>query len=352
MPDELAPIAEAAMLTDDRSLVDALAAAVAVRLDAGVPRPPRLGRFLEEWQQVIGPLEWATTTREQRRGICRSLTRTLGHHRIDELGQHEWNAYVVANHRRLSRRTLGLHLAILKVALRYGVKRRLLAAVPILEHSMPPRDEVRWLTVEEEALVLEACTDATLAVALRLGLHAGLRRGEVMGLRWADVDQARGVLHVRWQRVATGRPEGDPGTWPLALPKSKRRRDVPLPPALAEALKEHRHLRCPFVVCHPGGRCWSHPFAHGRLAELGRALGAAGTPVPGLRWHVLRHTYAARVLQGGCDLYRLSQLLGHASVRVTEMHYAHLRPSDLAAVVQGLGRPRSEAGETSRTRAD
>ena len=83
------------------------------------------------------------------------------------------------------------------------------------------------------------------------------------------------------------------------------------------------------------------------LAEALRALGleldAQRQGIAGLRWHVTRHTYAARVLQDGKQIFDLSILLGHASVMTTQKYYAHLAPDQLAAAVAGVGR--AEGGE-------
>jgi site-specific recombinase XerD len=99
---------------------------------------------------------------------------------------------------------------------------------------------------------------------------------------------------------------------------------------------------------------WSHPHAQEALDALEAKLQEEGPLIAGLRWHVLRHTYAARLLQSGVDLYRVSRLMGHASVWVTELYYAHLRPSDLAEAVQGLGATptRHEPGTTATSGDD
>jgi site-specific recombinase XerD len=97
------------------------------------------------------------------------------------------------------------------------------------------------------------------------------------------------------------------------------------------------------VVRGRAGRIWSHAGADKALRVLGLELEAQRQGIAGLRWHVTRHTYAARVLQAGGSIYVLRDLLGHASVATTERYYAHLVPDQLADAVRSVGR--AEGGE-------
>lgn len=83
-------------------------------------------------------------------------------------------------------------------------------------------------------------------------------------------------------------------------------------------------------------KLWTHNPQ--RLREV-LAEGSARAKIPHLTPHVLRHTFGTRWLQAGGDIYKLSKILGHASVAVTEGHYAHLLKEDLVAASQQVKIP-------------
>ncbi|MEE1765358.1 site-specific integrase [Streptomyces sp. SP18BB07] len=187
-------------------------------------------------------------------------------------------------------------------------------------------------------------------IAVVVGLGCGLRQGEVFGLSPADIDYARGVLHVRRQVQAIH------GRLYFALPKGKRTRTVDMPSSVAEELKRHVAAFPPVEVELP----WGKPGGQGKkfslllttrfgnaiavntwntytwkpaLAEAGvippRAEGAkpwqwAAAPKDG--FHVLRHTYASIMLEAGESVVTVARWLGHSSPTITLGYYAHFMP--------------------------
>lgn len=151
-----------------------------------------------------------------------------------------------------------------------------------------------------------------------LTLKTGLRHGELIGLRWGDVDLLRGRLQVRrsiWQGV-TGLPKGGWG------------RAVDLPASAVDALKGHRHLRGPYVFCQEDGQPLTASMTEHRLT---RAVGRAGiTREQGrITWHDLRHTYGSHLARRGVPLKVIQELMGHATMQlgrhVPQLHAAPAR---------------------------
>jgi integrase len=150
-------------------------------------------------------------------------------------------------------------------------------------------------------------------------LYAGLRRGELQGLRWEDVDLAEGVIRVErsWDEV-----EGIP----IATKSRAGRRTVPIPAALRRYLTAH-HLRTPrregLIFARPSGE----PFIASNLRT--RALTAwkhAGLAPIGL--HEARHTYASLMIAAGVNAKALTTYMGHSSITVTFDRYGHLMPGN------------------------
>jgi integrase len=175
--------------------------------------------------------------------------------------------------------------------------------------------------IGEEEIAARARDDAQDAELVRVAAYAGLRRGELVALRWRDVDFTEQKILVR--RALSGEAE-------VRSTKSRRPREVPLPDQAAAALHRLR-LRGEFtgpddyVFANRFGRRLD-PSALRRRYE--RARDAAG--LEPLRFHDLRHTYGSLLVAGGIDLPSVKAAMGHARITTTE-RYLHARPaSELA----------------------
>jgi integrase len=149
-----------------------------------------------------------------------------------------------------------------------------------------------------------------------MAMHAGLRRGELLALRWEDVDLTAGVLHVERSWDAK---EGAVG------PKSRAgRRTVPISAVLRDYLVEHK-LRSGRHVGLVFGTSYTQPFTPSNVRKRANAAWLrAGLEPIGL--HECRHTFASLMIAAGVNAKALSTFLGHASVTITLDRYGHLFP--------------------------
>jgi integrase len=159
--------------------------------------------------------------------------------------------------------------------------------------------------------------DVQDAELVRVAAYAGLRRGELVALRWRDVDFVGRKLVVR--RALSGDTE-------VGSTKSRRAREVPLPDQAAVALERlgrREEFTGPddYVFCSRLGRRLD-PSALRRRYE--RARDAAG--LDPLRFHDLRHTYGSLLVAGGIDLVSVKAAMGHSRITTTE-RYLHARPA-------------------------
>lgn len=208
-----------------------------------------------------------------------------------------------------------LAYALLHATLRRAVRSRHLPANPADAVDKPEHEAAPGRAISgEDWATLRPVIACDLALALMC--HAGLRRGECLGLQWGDVDLPLGVIHVRRQLV---RVDGQ-----LKEDSTKSRagtRDVPIAAELAPLLRSAFRLdRARHVVsCSPEtlGRRWR------------RAQEDAGIVQP-YRLHDLRHTYATRLALSGCHIKALQYLVGHSSVELTLSTYTHVGPAEAA----------------------
>lgn len=223
-------------------------------------------------------------------------------------------------------RSAQLVVVLLRAALACAVSDGLLAASPAEGLAVPHHDTApaRYWDVDQIQAFVGSCR-SRWRVAWLLALACGLRRGELAGLRWTDVDLRRSEIHVTNQRQRL------PGVGVIDCPpKSKAGiRVIPLPSALAEALRaEYARQRAAidrgavlpaYVVCYADNR-GIDPHV------LNRALAAdvAAAGVPSINLHGLRHTMATAAISSDVSMKVLQQLLGHAHYSTTADIYAHV----------------------------
>ena len=157
-------------------------------------------------------------------------------------------------------------------------------------------------------------------------MYAGLRRGELLALRWEDVDLAGGVIHVERSWDAK---EG------AVAPKSRAGwRTVPIPAVLRDYLVEHK-LRSGRHVGLVFGTSYTQPFTPSNVRKRANvAWLRAGLEPIGL--HECRHTFASLMIAAGVNAKALSAYMGHSSVTITLDRYGHLMPGNESEAAQRL----------------
>jgi len=170
----------------------------------------------------------------------------------------------------------------------------------------------------EQAAALTRSAAPRRSCLVGLALYAGLRRGELMALRWDDVDLAAGVIRVErsWDAKSQVAVE----------PKSRAgRRRVPIAAALRDILAEHRMTADgDLVVGRDRGQTpFNDTSVAGRAFKVWRR---AGLEPIGL--HEARHTFASLMIAAGVNARALTTYMGHSSVTVTYDRYGHLMPGN------------------------
>ena len=316
-----------------------------------------LGAFLERWLEDYARGAVRPTTFETYRILIqRQIVPALGHKILTDLRPLDLQRFYISKLQGgradgklggLSPKTIRHLHRLLREALGHAVKWQLLAR-NVAEAVEPPRQVKHEMQVLDPGAVqafLEAARQDRLYALYLLDLTTGLRRGELLALRWQDVDLDEGWLVIRQTVVVVrGRP--------VIQPEAKTRsgtRGVSLPATTVEALRAHRaqqdleraayepdYQDNDLVFCQPDGRLL-HPrnFTRRHFKPL---LRRAGLPED-LRFHDLRHTHATMLLGAGVNIKLVSDRLGHADIRTTANTYFHvLRPmrDEVAATVEKI----------------
>ena len=197
-------------------------------------------------------------------------------------------------------------------------------ALPRLEHK-----EMKTLLVEQLQSFLREAKDSGAFELYYLELATGLRRGELLGLKWVDIDLERGDLRVRRQ---IARINGEVVEVPLKTKNTYR--TLPLAEDTIDVLKAQRKKAggSPWVFPSPTGG----PISPGSVLHmLHRVLKRAG--LPRVRFHDLRHTYATLALQNGVDVKTVSGMLGHFSAGFTLDTYVHVTTASQRQAARTMG---------------
>jgi integrase len=245
----------------------------------------------------------------------------LGHKRLDAISSEDvqrlkgWmNTKAV--------KTVNNVLTVLSVLLKKAVEWGIIGHTPCtLRLLSVPKFSASFHGFEEYERLVDAAKsgDAEAHLIVLLGGEAGLRCGEILALEWRDVDLEKRQLSV--QR----------SSWngQITASKSGRVRYIPLTRRLAEALRQHRHLRSRLVLCQRDGA----PLSRQQVQYRAKRAARQAEVRDGV--HLLRHTFCSHLAMRGAPGRAIQELSGHSELGVTQ-RYMHLSPAALEAAVQLL----------------
>lgn len=297
------------------------------------PAPPAptvaelVDRFLVEYSRP--KIKNLTKYRVYARTALRRVLPTLGALRADAVQPADLNRLREVLGRRCAGNSVGLSLAFLKTLFGWAVKTGIVAKNPLVGVELPARQAaIEYLTRDEMRALLVAAErraaaggvmDRLLRACLHFAQHTGLRKGELLGLRWRDLD-------LDSKRLTVARSFD-------TSPKSNKARQLRLPDAVIPVLADWQK-ECPRTA---EGLVFPHQFRDGTwgmVSDTSEMLGLpallveAGCRPVARAWHTLRHSFASHYIMQGGNILALQKILGHSDIKMT-MAYAHLAPDFL-----------------------
>ena len=171
------------------------------------------------------------------------------------------------------------------------------------------------LTASDCRLLLERVKNPRARTFLLIALHTGMRRGEILGLQWDDVDFKTRTIHIRHNAVITEHET----TVNDFLKTAAGRRDVPLSEDLEQWLKAQKKLaHSKYVVAMENHK----PLTKSSYRSLWRLIDRE-LPEKHITAHILRHTYITRLFEAGLDVKEVQYLAGHSTMDMTLKVYTH-----------------------------
>lgn len=209
-----------------------------------------------------------------------------------------------------------------------------------IKKPRPDKKQIQVLTVDELKKLFETVKNTHWEPVFWLAWGTGLRREELLGLRWADIDFKKGLLTVQQTVIVT--KEGPE----INDPKSKTSfRSIPLPAESIQHLKQHKrkqneeillagikYATNDLVFAKPDGQ----PYDPRYLSKVFTKYAKLAKMPHGTTLHVLRHTHATHLLKAGVPLKTVQYRLGHSSIAMTADRYGHVTPDFQDGIAEKL----------------
>ncbi len=316
----------------------------------------KLRDYLENWLENVHRDKLRVSTYVKYRKLMKYIVADLGDIWLQKLTPEQVRRFYTKKGKEgLSSKTINSIHGLLHLALDNAVRWNYVSR-NVCDLVKPPRiisREVTPLTLEQAHAFLKSVREHRLEVLLTMAVVTGMRRGELLALRWSNIDFERRtllVLHTVDYIPKYGYVETEPKT-------ATGKRLISLPAFLAEMLRQHRVQQLEQRLKQ--GDSWEDrnlvfPDLHGGyfnpnylLRVFKKLLGDAG--LPHMHFHDLRHSAATILLGMGVNMKVVQELLGHSDISITLGKYAHLLPSMQREVVEkwddAFGSGEGEVGE-------
>jgi integrase len=304
-----------------------------------------VGGYLDYWMREIQEKRICETTLTAYDSIIKNhIKPTMGGHKLRNLSVHNMReALAMLDNRGCSNRVKLECVRIMSACLNCAMREELIfrnVAQLVEKPKYIPKEISIW-SVEQARMFLDMNKDHPHYIALFLYIVYGMRRCEVLGLRWSDIDFDKGIIHIRQQ---IDRIKGK--IKPRALKTKNSRREIPLKKFACAALLEHATKN---NIVIPRFNPYFELSTHGTVV-----ISEAGTPLesrnmnrifitlvkrsglPHATPHIMRHIAATMLKDLNVPDRDIQAILGHADITTTQKHYQHATPETQNAAISAV----------------
>lgn len=315
------------------------------------PHNVTVGEYLDTWMEAHAVTLKPSTARSYRGNIDRYLKPSLGHEGLRALTPSRLSAAFrqLYEHggrggKPLSPRTVEFARAVLRRALRDAVLDRVIEVNPVIGTKRPKvakPTHTTWTGTQLRGFLEGLGSGDRLAPLWTLAAATGMRRGELMALRWIDIDLEGGIIRVERSVTQVGQERI------IGSPKNHERRVVAIDPHTLTVLRVWRKQQAAerlaagaayqgaedLIFTWEDGRPVLPDYVTSRFRRMSNDLG-----LPRLKFHELRHTHATLLLRDGVPVHVVAKRLGHKDPSVTLNVYADAVPDDDDRAVETFAR--------------
>lgn len=233
--------------------------------------------------------------------------------------------------------------AILNGCLQQAMKNGLIERNPVKLAELPrqtgTKKERTAMTKEQQDLFMKYAEESYLYHFFSVMLRTGMRKGEMQGLKYSDIDKKQNVIHVRRTlKYIEGKGYFED------TPKTRTStRDIPLTAAITEHIEAQRKYwgfkvvrMDQYLFCNENGDPISRERIQGEIDRIIKRIKSDGYDFPRITSHVFRHTFATRAIEAGMPPQVLKTILGHSSLAMTMDLYSHVLPDTKADEMQKI----------------
>jgi len=308
-----------------------------------------ISEWIQTWLEVyIIPNVSPTTLSAYKGMIRRYIDPLIGNMRVQSLntlGVQSWvNKLKISpsSGKEMSAKTVKHTFHVLKGAMDKAVLAGIIPRSPCTGIMLPKGKKKQPVVYDEQEIkkLIEAARGTEMELVIDMELCLGVRRGELLGLQWDDVDWTHNQIHIHRNRVVVN------GKSHIKEPKTEAgNRILDVPEMLMKKLKRHR-LTCmerqmamgsaytvtDFIIVHPDGKPIYPEYLSQMLTKLQDRAG-----LPKCRFHDLRHLCASIMLMQGVNVKVAQERLGHADISTTLNIYSHVLPSSAKEAAEKIG---------------
>lgn len=297
-----------------------------------IPTELTVGMWLERWlTEVVEPNRARSTTYGYKNMIKNHIGPALGKIVLQELTPQQIQSYYLnMRGQGLSGNTVHKHHQLLFTALDCAVRQEVLSRNPARRVEAPAKEPPKhtFYTTEQLRMLFHAVRGVPLEPAVKLAGYLGLRRSEICGLKWENVDLENGTIAICAARTTVGGVTINKGP---KTNSSVRTLGIAGLSDLEEMLRsmkadqeERRRLKPRFnpegfVLVHSNGQPYSPDYVSGWFTKFVQENG-----LPYLTLHGLRHSFASAANELHIPMFKISKALGHSNTSVTSQVYTHL----------------------------
>lgn len=258
------------------------------------------------------------TRRSYENAVTKHAIPAIGRIRLTDLRPQDYQRFVngLSKDKGLSSKTVANITGAIHKGLAQAVKNGLIHRNPADAPDKPRIEskEKSPFTGEQIDSFLSAIKGNPFETLFFVTMYTGLRLGEVIGLRWKDLNLRDGIIHVRQQI----RPDGS-----IDKPKHHKQRSFIMAQRVTQALREHRREQKVIdpnglVFCYEGGKSLPHSTVEHNFKRIVKGMG-----MPERTFHDLRHTFCTQAIASGIDPKTVAAMAGHADAKLTLNVYTH-----------------------------
>ncbi len=314
-------------LVFERELQDKLSTSTGNSVNT--PKYDSYSEFVTDWLKIYVMANNRPAEQKTKRGTIRNhLIPKFGKLRLEEIGEREIEELKRDKiEEGLSPKTIKNILSVLRKSLDSAVQWGYLSRVPHFNWIRVPKKEVTVISRKTEELLLNDNTDLLWNTMIVIALKTGMRLGEMLALRWMDIDFVENIISVNGSMNVEHE---------RALTKNGKSRVIPMSHNVRTMLEDLLSLKSKvkkelFVFDRGDGKPHSMYAAGRMIKKISKRLGIREN----VHWHKLRHTFATNIAKRGISMRILQELMGHSTILMTE-RYSHVDMQSKHEAIQAL----------------